>query len=91
MTDFKCPYCEEELSMPDYYGVKQEEMSEATCGECGKTFAYSWSSGITFHTQPAPCLNGGEHDWHKTFGLPKECFQNRYHCVFCGKDEVRRD
>ena len=81
MNGIECPYCGKDQGDPDEH--TQEEYVEMKCFDCGKNFVYYASYSVHYHSEQAPCLNGGGHQWEKMCGLPKEYFKDMYRCNFC--------
>jgi len=90
MEDVECPYCEKwnEINHDDGYGYEEGETYEQTCDHCGKIFVYTTSIHFYYDAKKAPCKNGGEHDWKKIDGWPKEYFKNRRRCSCCDEEMI---
>lgn len=81
-----CPYCHEETPVPDECN-EQDTPYEAECENCGKNFIFYVTWYPSYSETPAPCLNGGQHDYQKITGCPEEYFANKRRCSYCG-DEI---
>lgn len=86
MSDAECPYCgaEVEINHDDGYGYDEGELHQQEC-ECGKTFAYTTTIVLYHETHKADCLNGAEHDYHKTNTIPERF--TRLRCKTCGDEK----
>jgi len=83
MTGIECPYCGAgvEINHDDGYGYEEDRKHEQECPACEKTFVYTTATHFTYDVTKADCLNGGEHDYHKTKTYPKRFAKMR--CSTC--------
>jgi uncharacterized Zn-finger protein len=90
LQDIECPYCEawQEINHDDGYGYQEDEIYEQECNECGKVFTYT--TFVTFHysAEQAPCKNGGGHKLNEICGHPKEFFEYKRRCEYCGEEFI---
>ena len=56
-----CPYCEHKYQ-PEAESYS-EDVSEETCGECGKKYTLYQEFSVTHRTSPDCKLNGQAHVW----------------------------
>jgi len=82
-----CPYCEHQFYPDDFYDGHNSSC-EWQCPECEKNFYMSWEWEPVFHSNQAPCLNDGEHDFRIIHGIPQEYFINRVRCSYCGEEKT---
>ena len=84
--DTNCPYCgaDVEINHDDGYGYSEDDLHQQECGDCGKTFTYTTVIHFSYSPRKADCLNGGEHDYHKTATYPPEFARLR--CKTCGDE-----
>ena len=67
MTEFLCPYCEEDIEEPEECYNTEKTYNEQ-CPYCKKNFVFTVELCLEYQTSPADCLNGGDHDYRKTKG-----------------------
>lgn len=81
--DISCPYCGQgqEINHDDGYGYEEGSLHQQQCGNCHKTFTFTTSISFDYQAYKADCLNGGQHDYHPTRTVPKECTTMR--CSLC--------
>lgn len=86
MRDTQCPYCgaEVEINHDDGQGYAEDEKHQQDCPECEKTFVFTTEIILYYHPAKADCLNGAEHDWHKTKTWPQEFARLR--CSICDEE-----
>ena len=87
--DENCPYCNAsiEINHDDGYGYSEGEIYEQECPECGKTFCYTSYISYNHELFGAPCKNGEPHKLTEIQGYPKEFFEYKRRCEYCG-DEI---
>jgi DNA-directed RNA polymerase subunit RPC12/RpoP len=90
MNDLACPYCgtEQEASPDDY---EPDMMHEHECIECGKIFGFEIEYYPSYTERELPCANGEPHKWVKRTGVPKEYFEDKKMCVYCGEEAIIED
>lgn len=86
MSYFICPYCDKENEDPYIEGPQVDEVYEHECEHCEKTFVFTIDWSINYYEDKADCLNGGEHNYEKICGYPKEYFENKRRCSMCSKE-----
>lgn len=95
--DTNCPYCDAdvEINHDDGYGYSEDDLYQQECGDCGKIFTYTTMLCFSYRPRKADCLNGGEHDYHKTATYPPKFARLR--CKMCNderplpSDQFRND
>ena len=86
MKDLQCPYCHEWCAVPDdCYG--EDTDWEHECPNCDKIFMFHLSYIPVYEEYATPCLNEGEHKWEEIHGSPKEYFEHRRRCAYCGEEK----
>ncbi len=80
-----CPYCDKVMRINHEYDFEEDELYEALCRACDKSFVYSMTISIDFSVRQADCLNGEPHCFKKTKTLP-ECAA-RLRCPICGAEK----
>lgn len=87
MNDVECPYCgaDVEINHDDGAGYTEDETHEQRCDSCDKTFAFTTSICFYYSAKKADCLNGGEHDYHKTATYPER--YARLRCSMCADEK----
>lgn len=63
-----CPYCgaQQRTSSDDADGMREEETQARECSSCEKNFTFQIKISLSYTTEKADCLNGGEHAWKPT-------------------------
>jgi DNA-directed RNA polymerase subunit RPC12/RpoP len=79
----ECPYCEKEVE-PDDEAHEPNVDIEMECPHCEKMFIYQIEYFPSYSAHKAPCLNGGEHDYRRVWGLPAEYYETLRRCYDCG-------
>lgn len=83
MSDFTCPYCEEEIKGPDDAQEEGDDY-EHECPKCEKSFVFSVSYSVSYRTFKADCLNGADHNFKRKTSRFNENII-RYKCEVCGE------
>ena len=89
MDDLICPYCEYDCGQPDDCHEPDENF-EWECNKCKKNFIFIITYYPDYESTKADCLNGKKHKYKPIEGVPREFFKNKFRCVDCGKEEVRK-
>ena len=86
-NDTECPYCGAgiEINHDDGAGYAEDEIHQQECHLCEKTFVFNTAISFSYWPVKADCLNGGEHDYHKTKTHPPEFASLR--CSMCGDEQ----
>ena len=81
MTTMNCPYCgaQQRTSSDDADGMREEETQARECSSCEKNFTFQIKISLSYTTEKADCLNGGEHAWKPTVTWPKHYTRMRCH------------
>lgn len=69
MSDFECPYCEEEYDYCDD-PLSEGDVTEFQCSSCEKMFTLSVSYSTNYRTETSECLNDGKHEWEDAVRAP---------------------
>ncbi len=87
MSEIICPYCDADCGVPDEHGG-EGDLEDRECHKCGKRFKYYCEYTIDYSSVKTPCLNGeSEHKWTEMIGAPKEFFEGRFRCDYCGEEK----
>lgn len=92
MVSVTCPHCDEEFEdeIEDY---NEDELHEIECPKCEKIFGYIILFSIDTSSCELPCGGrdgDGPHEWKKLIGWPAEHFENKYYCMHCGLETVKK-
>ena len=90
IKDIECPYCKKWLDIDhdDGYGYEENETYMQTCEHCNKTFTYTTAILYVYEAEKAPCQNGEPHKLKRIWGSPKELFEYKRRCEWCGKEVI---
>ena len=89
MDKVTCPDCGEECEINHDDGAfyTEDELEEMQCEHCDKYFMVSTSMSFYHEGHKTPCLNGEEHDWKEICGYPKEVYDGKKRCSYCGEEK----
>jgi formylmethanofuran dehydrogenase subunit B len=90
MADLKCPYCGKECSDNNCEYYEEDQVYEHQCPNCEMYFQVFVSYTKYYSEHQCPCLNGEEHKLVKATGYPKEYYENRYRCEYCGEEIIKQ-
>ncbi len=87
MDKLTCPYCGHKNDVPEecYEG---DTDYECECSGCDDIFMFTLSYLPCYEEFATPCLNDGKHNWEKIIGAPREYFENRRRCSYCGEEKT---
>ena len=89
MSDLECPYCESEVQVPEDCH-DQSDTYETECPSCNKYFQFTVEYWPTYSSKKADCLNGAEHDYHRSTRIPHIIRgQVSWRCTMCDDQQQR--
>ena len=77
MYDITCPYCKKDFNYDSYYEYDSGVLFPLDCPCCKKAMMVEYEMSPSFSTHPAPCQNGGEHEFEKVIGYPAPVFRGK--------------